>query len=67
MCFGATFLELFGSAHIISDTAYTWYDSQGYEETMVIFATMKSNILDYFIPSDYIRRARRALIAFKMG
>ena len=51
----------------LSDTACTWYDSQGYEETMVTFATVKSNILDYFIPSDYTRRDRRALIDFKMG
>ena len=28
----------------LSDTACTWYDSQDYDETMVTFATMKSNI-----------------------
>ena len=51
----------------LSDTAHTWYDSQGYNQTMVKFAIMKSRMLDYFIPSDYIRRARRVLVACKMG
>ena len=40
-----------------------WYDSQGYDET---FVTLKSHMLDYFIPSDYIRRARRELIVCKI-
>ena len=51
----------------LSHTAHTWYDSQGYNKTMEIFATMNSHILDYFIPSDYVRRTRRALVACKMG
>ena len=42
---------------LLTDTAPTWYDSQGYNETMVIFLTIKSYILDYFIPSDYVKRA----------
>ena len=50
----------------LSDTACTWYDSQGYDETMVTFATMKSHMLDYFIPYGYFRRARRVLVAWKM-
>ena len=44
-----------------------WYDSQGYNKTLVTFGPLNSDILDYFIPFDYIRRARRTLIAFKMG
>ena len=51
---------LFAKSFLL-DTACTWYDSQGYNETMVIFATVKSYMLDYFIPSDYVRRARRTL------
>ena len=51
----------------LSDTAHTCYDSQGYDKTMVTFANMKFHMLEYFIPSDYIRKARRALVAFKMG
>ena len=51
----------------LSDTSRTWYGSQGYNETMVTFSTMKSHMIDYFIPSDYIRRARRVLLACKMG
>ena len=51
----------------LSDTEHTWYDSQGYIETMVIFANMQSHMLDYFIPSDYIKRSRRALVACIMG
>ena len=50
----------------LSDIAHTWYDSQGYDETMVTFATVKSHILDYVIPFDYIRRAKRALVACKI-
>ena len=57
---------LFGKNHL-SDTAHTWYDSQGYNKIIVTFTTMKSHMLDYFIPSDYDRRARRALVACKMG
>ena len=49
------------------DTAHTWYDSQGYDETLVTFVTLKSHMLDYFIPSDYVKRAKRALVACKMG
>ena len=45
------------------DTAHTWYDSQGYDETTATFVTVKSHILDNFIPSDYVRGARRALVA----
>ena len=51
----------------LSDTARTWYDSQSYDETTVTFETVNSHMLDYFIPSDYIRRDRRALVACKMG
>ena len=51
----------------LSDTARVWYNSQGYDETLVTFVTLKSHILDYFIPFDYVRRARRALVACKMG
>ena len=36
----------------VSDTAYSWYDSQGYNETMVTFATLNSHILDYFFHFD---------------
>ena len=49
------------------DTAHTWYNSQGCDETMVIFVTINSQKLDYFILSDYTRRSRRALVASKMG
>ena len=49
------------------DTAHTWYNSKGYNETMVILKMMKCHILDYFILSDYVRRARSALVACKMG
>ena len=34
---------------------------------MVTFVTLKSHILDYFIPFDYIKKARNALAAYKMG
>ena len=44
-----------------------WYNRQGYDEILVTFVTLKSHILDYFIPSDYVKRARRALVACKMG
>ena len=43
-----------------------WYDSQGYDEILVTFVALKTYMLDYFIPSDYIRRARRVLVACKM-
>ena len=36
----------------LSDTACTWYDSQGYNETKATFTTIKSNMLDYFIAYD---------------
>ena len=51
----------------LAETARTWYDSQGYNKTLVTFATMKSHILDYSIPYDYIKRTRRALVACKIG
>ena len=51
----------------LSDTACTWYDSQRYDETMAIFTTVRSHMLDYFIPSNYIKRAKTALFAYKMG
>ena len=51
----------------LSDTAHTWYDSQDYDEILVTFVTFKSHILDYFIPFDYVRRVKRALVACKMG
>ena len=51
----------------LSDTEHTQYDSQGYDETTVTLETIKSYILDYFIPFNYLRRARRALITCKMG
>ena len=51
----------------LSNIAHIWYDSQRYDETLVTFVTLKSHILDYFIPFDYVRRARRALVACKMG
>ena len=51
----------------LSHTAYTWYNSQGYDKTMVTFANMKSHMLDHYIPSNYDREARRALVACKMG
>ena len=50
----------------LSNTACTWYDSQSYNETTVIFAMVKPHMLDYFMPSDYIKRAKRALVACKM-
>ena len=49
------------------DTSHMWYNSQGYDEILVKFVTLKSHMLDYFIPSDYVRRSSRALFAFKMG
>ena len=52
---------------LLSDTAHNWYDSQGYDKIIVKFATVKSHMLEYFIPSDYFRRARTALVAFKIG
>ena len=57
---------LFAKTRLI-DTVNTWYNSQSYDETTVIFATVKSHMLDYFITSNYIKRARRALVACKMG
>ena len=51
----------------LSDTAHTWYDSQGYDETLVTFVTLKSHMLDYFIPSDHVKRSIRFLVACKMG
>ena len=51
----------------LSNTAHTWYNSQGYDETMVIFSNVLSYMLDYFIPSYYVSRAIRALVAYKMG
>ena len=51
----------------MSDTAHTWYDSQGYDKITVIFATIKFYILNYFIPSEYVKRCTRALVVFKMG
>ena len=44
-----------------------WYDSQGYDEILVIFVTLKSYMLEYFIPSDYIKRDGKALVVCKMG
>ena len=49
------------------DTAHTWYESQGCNETMVTFVTVRSHMLDYYIPSDYIMKNRRSLVACKMG
>ena len=49
------------------DTEHTWYDSQGYNETIVTFSTMNSHILDYFISSNYVRKARTAFFACKIG
>ena len=46
-----------------SGTAYMWYDSQGYDEILVTFVTLKSHILGYFIPSAYAKKARQALVA----
>ena len=51
----------------LSNTIHMWYDSQGYDKTLVIFVTLKSLMLEYFPPSEYIRRTRRALVACKMG
>ena len=49
------------------DTANMWYGSKKYSETLVTFVTLKSYMLDCFIPSEYVRRAGRALVACKMG
>ena len=49
----------------LSDTTRTWYDSQGYDETTVIFATVRLHILNYFIPSNYVKRARRHWLLVK--
>ena len=57
---------LFAKSRLL-DTTHTCYDSQGYGETTVTFVTMKSNILYYFIPSEYVKRARRAWVACRMG
>ena len=51
----------------LSNTAHTWYDSQSYDKTTVLLATVKSHMLKYFIPSDYITRARRALVCLING
>ena len=51
----------------LSDTTRTQYDSQGYDKTTRTHVTMNSHILDYFIPSDYIKRSIRALVACKNG
>ena len=48
-------------------TAHTYNNSQGYDETLVTFLNFKSHILEYYIPSNYVRRAKKALDAFKMG
>ena len=50
----------------LSNTARTWYDSQGYDEKMVTLTAIKSHMLD-FISSKYIRRVKRTLVACKMG
>ena len=52
---------------LLSDTAHTWYNSQGYDKITATFETIKSHILDYFIPLNYIKRARRALVTCNMG
>ena len=57
---------LFAKTHL-SDTAHTCYDRQAYNEITVAFATVKSLTLDYLIPFDYIKKARRGLVARKMG
>ena len=49
----------------LSSTTSTWYYSHGHNDTT--FATVKSHMLDYFIPSDYVGRTRRELVAYKIG
>ena len=51
----------------LANTAYIWYNSQSYNQTMGTFAIVKHHMLDYFISSDYIKRERRELVACKMG
>ena len=51
----------------LAHTARTWYDSQGYDENTLTFAVLRAHMLEYFVPSDFARRARRNLVACQMG
>ena len=44
-----------------------WYDLQGYDDGTVTWTTLSSHLHHYFIPSNYKRRARKALAAYFMG
>ena len=51
----------------LAHTARTWYDSQGYDENTLTFAVLCAHMLAYFVPSDFVRRAHRNLVASHMG
>ena len=50
----------------MTQTARTWCNSQGYDETTLIFPVLQSHIIMYFVPSDYACRARQALVTCKI-
>ena len=50
----------------LSDIAHAWYDSQGYSKKTVKFETINSYMLDYFIPSNYRKRAKKSLVTCRM-
>ena len=47
--------------------AHKWYDLQGYDDGTITWTTLSSHLHHYFIPSDYKKRARKALAACHMG
>ena len=58
-----TFFKLIGMSDVntqalftktrLAHTAWTWYDSQGYDENTLTFAVLRAHMLAYFVPSDF--------------
>ena len=57
---------LYAKTRLVS-LACTWYDLQVYDDGTVTWTTLSSYLRHYYIPSDYKRRARKALAACGMG
>ena len=57
---------LYAKTRLVS-LAHIWYDSQSYDDGSVIWTKLSSHLHYYSIPSDYKKRARKALAACCMG
>ena len=57
---------LYAKTRLVS-LACNWYALQGYDDGTVTWNTLSSHLRHYLIPSNYKRRARKALTACLMG